>query len=204
MLGVIIGVASVVALVGVGQGTTSNITSRLAGLGTNLLTISPTGGGGVDRDADRSTTRRDRRRSPAIGGVAPEISTTRPSRSGTDQHDHDRSSARPRPTRPSAPTTSGRARFLTDASRRPATCGSPSSARRRRRTSGSAPATSGPQISIGGLPFQVIGILQPKGGTGLPGSRRPGPRPDRRRPEVLRRRRHGPDDRRLASPTPTR
>ena len=49
MLGVIIGVASVVALVGVGQGTTSNITSRLAGLGTNLLTISPTGGGGGDR-----------------------------------------------------------------------------------------------------------------------------------------------------------
>src|SRR5262249_3960106 len=43
MLGVIIGVASVVALVGVGQGTTSNITSRLASLGTNLLTISPTG-----------------------------------------------------------------------------------------------------------------------------------------------------------------
>ena len=54
MLGVIIGVASVVALVGVGQGTTSNITSRLAGLGTNLLTISPTGGG--DSDADRSAT----------------------------------------------------------------------------------------------------------------------------------------------------
>ena len=41
MLGVIIGVASVVALVGVGQGTTANITSRLAGLGTNLLTINP-------------------------------------------------------------------------------------------------------------------------------------------------------------------
>src|SRR4051794_18296524 len=43
MLGVVIGVASVVALVGVGQGTTSNITSRLASLGTNLLTVSPTG-----------------------------------------------------------------------------------------------------------------------------------------------------------------
>ena len=42
MLGVIIGVASVVALVGVGQGTTTNITDRLASLGTNLLTISPT------------------------------------------------------------------------------------------------------------------------------------------------------------------
>ena len=44
MLGVIIGVASVVALVGVGQGTTANITSRLAGLGTNLLTINPRNG----------------------------------------------------------------------------------------------------------------------------------------------------------------
>ena len=42
MLGVIIGVGSVVALVGVGQGTTSNITTALASLGTNLLTISPT------------------------------------------------------------------------------------------------------------------------------------------------------------------
>ena len=49
MLGVIIGVASVVALVGVGQGTTANITSRLAGLGTNLLTISPTGGSATGR-----------------------------------------------------------------------------------------------------------------------------------------------------------
>ncbi len=44
MLGVIIGVASVVALVGVGQGTTSGITSRLAGLGTNLLTVNPRNG----------------------------------------------------------------------------------------------------------------------------------------------------------------
>ena len=41
MLGVIIGVASVVALVGVGQGATGGITARLQGLGTNLLTISP-------------------------------------------------------------------------------------------------------------------------------------------------------------------
>ena len=45
MLGVIIGVASVVALVGVGQGTTSNITDRLSSLGTNLLTISAAGYG---------------------------------------------------------------------------------------------------------------------------------------------------------------
>ena len=41
MLGVIIGGASVVALVAVGQGSTQNITDRLSGLGTNLLTINP-------------------------------------------------------------------------------------------------------------------------------------------------------------------
>jgi putative ABC transport system permease protein len=41
MLGVIIGVASVVALVAVGQGATSGVTARLNSLGTNLLTVSP-------------------------------------------------------------------------------------------------------------------------------------------------------------------
>jgi hypothetical protein len=39
MLGVIIGVGSVVALVAVGQGATSRITRQLQSLGTNLLTI---------------------------------------------------------------------------------------------------------------------------------------------------------------------
>ena len=41
MLGVIIGVASIVALVSVGQGATSGITNLIEGLGTNLLNISP-------------------------------------------------------------------------------------------------------------------------------------------------------------------
>ncbi len=41
MLGVIIGVASVVALVSIGEGATSGINSRLQGLGTNLLSVTP-------------------------------------------------------------------------------------------------------------------------------------------------------------------
>ncbi|MGZ6266557.1 MAG: ABC transporter permease, partial [Candidatus Limnocylindrales bacterium] len=41
MLGVIIGVASVVALVSVAQGATKGISDRLQSLGTNLLTVSP-------------------------------------------------------------------------------------------------------------------------------------------------------------------
>ena len=73
MLGVVIGVASVVALVGVGQGTTSNITSRLAGLGTNLLTVSPTGR--IDPSADARRCRPRSRRSTAIAAVAPRLQT---------------------------------------------------------------------------------------------------------------------------------
>ena len=39
MLGVVIGVASVVTLMAIGAGTTTNITSRIQSIGTNLLTI---------------------------------------------------------------------------------------------------------------------------------------------------------------------
>ncbi len=45
-LGVIIGVAAVIALTGVGQGSTANITRSLQSLGTNLLTVSGGRGGG--------------------------------------------------------------------------------------------------------------------------------------------------------------
>src|SRR6188474_2672943 len=80
MLGVIIGVASVVALVGVGQGTTANITSRLAGLGTNLLTISPSG---FSSSGSGSLTLGDAEaiaKLPSVAGVAPNPRPTRRSR----------------------------------------------------------------------------------------------------------------------------
>lgn len=41
MLGIIIGVAAVVALMSVGQGATADVTSRVQSLGTNLITVSP-------------------------------------------------------------------------------------------------------------------------------------------------------------------
>jgi putative ABC transport system permease protein len=46
MLGVIIGVASVVALLSIGNGASDAITSQVASIGTNVLTISPGAGGG--------------------------------------------------------------------------------------------------------------------------------------------------------------
>jgi putative ABC transport system permease protein len=74
MLGVIIGVASVVALVGVGQGATSGITNRIAALGTNLLTINPGGSlTGLTRGAAGSSdtlTLADAQAIAAVDGVA--------------------------------------------------------------------------------------------------------------------------------------
>jgi putative ABC transport system permease protein len=162
MLGVIIGVASVVALVGVGQGTTSNITSRLAGLGTNLLTISPTGGGDStltlgDADAIAALT--------GIAGVAPEISTNLTVAAGTK-------TATTAVVGTTPAYTSVRAydvwqgTFLTDVSTaqdlRVAVLGATTAT-----TLGLGASDIGSQISVGGLPFRVIGILQAKGGTGF-------------------------------------
>ena len=110
MLGVIIGVASVVALVGVGQGTTSSITQRLSSLGTNLLTITPAGANGGasstlttdDADAIAGDRRRGRRRA--------RVARPRPWSAPTARRPRPRSSARPPTTPRCGPTTSGRAR----------------------------------------------------------------------------------------------
>jgi putative ABC transport system permease protein len=162
MLGVIIGVASVVALVGVGQGTTSNITNRLAGLGTNLLTISPTGG------SDSTLTVGDADAIGAlagIGGVAPEISTNLTVSAGTES-----ATTTVIGTTPAYPMVRAydvwQGSFLTDVSLdqdlRVAVLGATTAT-----TLGLGAGDLGSQISIGGLPFRVIGILQAKGGTGF-------------------------------------
>ncbi|AFM43062.1 ABC-type antimicrobial peptide transport system, permease component [Desulfosporosinus acidiphilus SJ4] len=58
MLGMIIGVAAVIAMVGIGNGATAQITSQIQGLGSNLITVSParTNFGGVHGGAGSLTT----------------------------------------------------------------------------------------------------------------------------------------------------
>ena len=53
MLGIIIGVGAVIVMVALGAGASASVQQRLAGLGTNLLTIMPGGGfqGGVSQGA---------------------------------------------------------------------------------------------------------------------------------------------------------
>jgi putative ABC transport system permease protein len=57
-LGIIIGVAAVIVMVALGQGASAQVSQRLAGLGTNMLTITPGSGatGGVRAGAGTLTT----------------------------------------------------------------------------------------------------------------------------------------------------
>ncbi len=163
MLGVVIGVASVVALVGVGQGTTSNITSRLASLGTNLLTISPTGSSSAQPltlDDAEAVAKID-----GVAAVAPEIQTSATVIVGTK-------TATTSLIGTSADYAQVRAydvwqgSFLTDATvesgLRVAVLGATTAS-----DLGLDATSIGSTVSIEGLPFRVIGILQPKGGSGF-------------------------------------
>ena len=164
MLGVVIGVASVVALVGVGQGTTSSITSRLNALGTNLLTISASGrnGGSSTLTVEDATAIAG---IDTIAAVAPEASTEAVVAAG-------RTTTTTSVIGTSAAYASVRAydvwqgTFLTDAtvgqSLRVAVLGATVAD-----DLGLDASAIGTEVSIGGLPFEVIGILQPKGGSGF-------------------------------------
>jgi len=165
MLGVIIGVASVVALVGVGQGTTSNITSQLASLGTNLLTINPTEGGS---DGSTSLSVDD---AVAIGdlsgvaAVAPEVSTSLTVTAGEETTETTivgTTAAYPTVRAYSVWQGSSLTDVSVDRALRVAVLGKSTADNLKLDES-----DIGSQISIGGIGFTVVGILQPKGGSGF-------------------------------------
>ena len=165
MLGVIIGVASVVALVGVGQGTTSNITNALSSLGTNLLTVNPTtqnSDGSTSLSIDDANAIAD---VDGVAAVAPELSTSQTVRAG----DEDTTTTivgttSAYPTVRAYDVWQGTA--LTDVSvdreLRVAVIGKTTAD-----DLGLGADDVGAEISIGGIDFRVIGLLQPKGGTGF-------------------------------------
>jgi putative ABC transport system permease protein len=171
MLGVVIGVASVVALVAVGQGATSGISSRLQGLGTNLLTVNAgasfsgftRGAAGLattltlaDADALRSLV--------GVEAVAPELSTQKFVVAGVKN-----TTTTVIGTTADYPTvrayTIWQGSFLTpasvDAGLRVAVLGATTAD-----DLSLGASAIGTDVTIGGLPFRVVGILQTKGGTG--------------------------------------
>ena len=171
MLGVIIGVGSVVALVAVGQGATRGITSQLESLGTNLLTINPgsTTTFGT-RGAAGSATTLTLDDAAAVGkiagvaAVAPEVSTQQLVVAGKLN-----TTTSIIGTSPDYATvhndTIWQGKFLTgptgDLGLRVAVLGATTAT-----DLGLGASAVGSDISIGGIPFRVIGILQAKGGAG--------------------------------------
>jgi len=86
MLGIIIGVAAVISLMSIGRGTQASIVSRIQGLGSNLLFISPGGttSGGVRLGAGTATTLTFED-ATAIAGEVPNITLVAPSSSASLQ-----------------------------------------------------------------------------------------------------------------------
>jgi putative ABC transport system permease protein len=161
MLGVIIGVASVVALVGVGQGTTADITSSLDDLGTNLLTVNPS-------TQDSALTLEDAEAIAAVEGVAavaPESSTSQTVTAGEESVSTTIVGTSPAYAEVRAYDL-WQGTFLTEPSvelgLRVAVLGATTA-----ESLGLDGDDLGTEIRIAGLPFTIIGILQPKGGSGF-------------------------------------
>ena len=164
MLGVVIGVASVVALVGVGRGTTANITASLNSLGTNLLTVNPSG-----QTSSASLSLDDAEAIAGLDGVAavaPELQTQATvAASATNS------------TETSVVGTSSaysfvrayevwQGTFLTDVAvdraLRVVVIGATVAS-----DLGLGADALGSTVTIDGLPFEIVGILQAKGGSGF-------------------------------------
>ena len=173
-LGVIIGVAALVALIGVGEGTQKALTNRIASLGTNLLSVNAgsTVTGGVRGAAGSATTlTRDDADAlaalPGVAAVAPEMpvsnvvvvsgrSNTTTSMTGTTpQEAHVRSY--------DVQTGAFLSAYDVSKALRVAVLG-PTTVTNLNTT---PEAIVGSTVEIDGIPFQVIGVTQPKGGSGF-------------------------------------
>ena len=172
MLGVIIGIASVITMVALGEGAQQSVESRLQTLGTNVLTVRPgqAFAGGVDRGSARLTTddAEALARAPrAIAAVAPEMESrlqvdygsgnsntsvvgTWPAYFGVNNH---------------AVATG---RLFTDSEnrgrRRVAVLGALAG---ERLGVASTASLVGQTIRVRGIPFEVVGVLAEKGSAGF-------------------------------------
>jgi putative ABC transport system permease protein len=171
MLGVIIGVGSIVALVAVAEGATSGITNRIQGLGTNLLTVTPgatrTGFTRTALGSATTLTIEDAAAMTTINGVAavePEMSTQKVVIAGVQN-----TTTTIIGTTPAyldvRTYTMWQGAFLNEASvegsLRVAVLGSTTAD-----TLGLDGTSIGSTIQVGGIPFRLVGIMQPKGSSG--------------------------------------
>ncbi len=171
MLGIIIGVAAVVALMSIGRGATRNITSRVEGLGSNLISVSAArtvraAGVGAQTTplyySDYQTIAQDTNN---VVGIAPVYQTNAQVMYGSNQSSFSISGITSQFAAVNAYTLA-QGRFISDYD---------NSAESRVAVLGATAATDlfsglnplGRDISINGVNFTVVGLLASKGSTGF-------------------------------------
>lgn len=83
MLGIIIGISSVVTLIGIGNGSKQTVESAIEGMGTNLLTVSITGSNASSlTEADLKTIKAI----PSVEDITPDVSGTATAKAGSNTY----------------------------------------------------------------------------------------------------------------------
>jgi putative ABC transport system permease protein len=169
-LGMIIGVAAVVAVLAVGEGARSSVETRIRALGSNLLTIRPESGrqGAVRSGNVTTLTRKDAEalgQLPGIAAVAPEAGSSGQIRYRTENHSSSVNGVTAEYLTVRSLNVSSGLAFgtLDDQQRARVTILGVNIARK---LFGNAPPL-GERIQINGIAFRVVGILEEKGDTGF-------------------------------------
>ncbi len=173
MLGIIIGVGAVIATVGVGQGASQKVQDQIASMGTNLLYISAgsvnRGGLHIGIGATKTLTEEDMK---AIQEQVPTVAKAAPGSTASQQivSDNQNWNTRVTGTEPQYfeirdwPFASG-ASFTQDDVNRSADVVVLGETVRQNLFGTSDPV--GQTIRIGNLPFRIVGVLAPKGSSGM-------------------------------------
>ncbi|MGE5397245.1 MAG: ABC transporter permease [Chitinophagales bacterium] len=168
-LGIIIGVASMIMMVALSQGATAGITERIASMGTNILTIMPSGGRGAFRGTGSTSLKMSDATAiaqlPYVKNVAPSVETSVTSTAGSLSWSTSVTGTTPELAEiRSWELTQGS--FFTeeelDNASKVAVIG-PTVVENLFSTSNSV---VGQKISLNGLPFTVIGVLPTQGSSG--------------------------------------
>jgi putative ABC transport system permease protein len=171
-LGILFGVAAVIATVGIGQASSDSVTSRISSLGTNLLTISPGstfsggifGGGGSANTLTMAdvTGLADHQNAPDISAVAP-VSQARESLvdASTNWSTTVSGSTPDWLAANSRAMSSGIFISASDVSKRAQVMVLGST------TAANLGASVGDLVTVKGIPFQLIGILASTGSQGF-------------------------------------
>ena len=171
MLGIIIGVAAVVALMAIGRGATRSVTSRVEGLGSNLISISSarnlrqTGVGALPTSLYYSDYQAIAKDTNNVVGISPTYQTSAQVMYGANQSQFTVTGVTPEFASVQAYTVA-QGRFITNGD---------NSAESRVVVLGSQAATDlfsglnpmGRDITINGINFTVVGVLASKGSTGF-------------------------------------